>query len=116
MSFYGLQVSFAHIYYAFAEKLDKLFWARMKKVTFAFAGKRMEHLVSREILCFHRPKSLNSSDDREFKISTEQIHCLCNKLIYRPSAETNQSTNDQKEQTLHFDTSQLALNQDPAVC
>ena len=41
---------------------------------------------------------------------------LCNNAIYRLSAATNQSTNDQREQTLHLDTSQLALNQDPTVC
>ena len=68
MSFYGLQVSFEQIYYAFAKKPDKLFWARLKKVTFAFAGKRLEHLESREILCFHRPKFLNALNVRGYKI------------------------------------------------
>ena len=85
-------------------------------MTFAFAGKRLEHLESREILCVHRPKSLNALNVREYKISTEQIHCLCDNVIYRLSVATNQSTNDQREQTLHLDTSQLAVNQDPTVC
>ena len=65
MSFYGLQVSFEQVYYAFAKKPDKLFWARLKKVTFAVAGKRLVHLESREILCVHRPKSSNASKVRE---------------------------------------------------
>ena len=39
MSFYALQVSFEKIYYTLAEEPDKLFWARMKEKTFAFAGK-----------------------------------------------------------------------------
>ena len=83
---------------------------------FAFAGKQLEHLESREISCVHRPKSLNALNVQEFKILTEQIHCLCNNVIYRLSAATIQSTNDQREQTLHLNTSQVALNQDPTVC
>ena len=82
----------------------------------AFAGKQLEHLESREILCVHRPKSLKALNDRGYKILTEQIHCLCNNVIYCLSAATNQSTNDQKEQTLHLDTSQLARHQGPTVC
>ena len=67
---------FEQIYYAFAEKPDELFWERLKKMTFAFAEKRLEHLESREILCDHHPKSLKALKDREYKILTEQIHCL----------------------------------------
>ena len=84
-------------------------------MAFAFAGKPLEHLESREILCVHRPKSLDALIVREYKILTEQIHCLCNNVIYRLSAATNQSANDQREQTLPPDTSQLALIQDPTV-
>ena len=84
-------------------------------MAFAFAGKRLEHLESREILCVHRAKFSNALNVREYKFLMEQIHCLCNNIIYRLSAATNQSTNDQKEQTLHLDTSQLAVNQDPTV-
>ena len=91
------------------------FLSRLKKVTFAFAGKQLEHMESREILCVHRSKSLNVLNVRENKILTEQNHCLCNNVIYRLSAATYQSTNDQKEQTLHLNTSQLAVNQDPTV-
>ena len=84
-------------------------------MAFAFVGKRLEHLKSREILCVHRPKSLNVLNVREYKILTEKIHCLLNNVIYRLSVATNQSTNDQRGQKLHLDTSQLALNQDPTV-
>ena len=69
-----------------------------------------------EILCVHRPKSLNALNVRGDEILTEQIHCLCNNVIYCLSAATNHSANEQKEQTLHLDTSQLALIQDPTVC
>ena len=85
-------------------------------MAFAFAGKRLEHLESGEILCVHRPKSLNALNFREYKFLTEQNRCLWNNVIYRLSAATNQPTKDQREQTLHLDTSQLALNQDPTVC
>ena len=63
----------------------------------AFAAMRLEHMESREILCVHRPKSLNVLNDREYEILTEQIHCLCNNVIYRLSAATNQSTDEQRE-------------------
>ena len=115
MSFYGLQVSFEQIYYVFAQKPDKLFWERLKEGAFAFVGKKLEHLENGEILCIHRPKSLNASNVREYKILTEKIHCLCSNVIYRLSATTNRSTNDQREQRLHLDTSQLDLIQDATV-
>ena len=85
-------------------------------MAFAFAEKRLEHLESGEILCVHRPKSLNALNVREDKILTEQIHYLWDNVIYCLPAAITQSTNDQREQTLHLDTSQLALIQDPTVC
>ena len=60
-------------------------------MAFAFAGERLEHLESREILCVHRAKSLNALNVQEYKILTEQMHCLFNNVIYRLSAATNQS-------------------------
>ena len=116
MSFYALQVSFEQIYYAFAEKPDKLLWARLKEKTFAFVGKWLEHLESREILGVRRPKVLTVSVVPEYKILRERIRCLYSNVIDRLCVATNQSTNDQREQTLHLDTSQLVLNQDPTVC
>ena len=92
MSFYDLQVSFQQIYYAFAQKPDKLFWAGLKKVTFAFAGKQLEHLESRGILCVHRPKTVYALNVREYKILMEQFHRLCNNVIYRLSAVNQQMT------------------------
>ena len=112
MSFYALQVSFEQIYYAFAKKPDKLFRARLKEKTFAFVGKWLEHMESRETLCVHRPKF---SVGPGYKILSEWIRCLYNNVIDRLCVVTNQSTNDQREQTLHLDTSQLVLNQDPTV-
>ena len=47
MSSCGLQVPFEQIYYAFAQKTDKLFKTRLKEVAFVFAEKRLEHLESR---------------------------------------------------------------------
>ena len=77
---------------------------------------RLEHLEGRENLCVHRPKSLNYLNILEWKILTDQIHCLCINVIYRLLAATNHSTNDQREQTLHLDIIKLALNPDPTVC
>ena len=84
-------------------------------MTFAFAGKQLEHLESREILFVPRSKSLSALKVREQKVLTEQNHCLCSNVIYCLSAATNQSTNVQREQTLHLNTTQLALNQGPTV-
>ena len=116
LSFYALQVSFEQIYYAFAKKPNKLFWARLKEKTFAFMGKWLEHLESREILCVHRPKFLTVSFVPEYKLFRDWIRCLYNNVIDNLCVVTNQPTNDQREQTLHLDTTQQVLNQDPTVC
>ena len=115
MAFDALQVSFEQTYYAFAKKPDKLFWARLKEKTFAFVGKWLEHLESREILCVNRPNFLTVSVGPGSKILSEWIRCLYNNVIDRVCVVTNQSTNHQRERTLHLDTSQLVLNQDPTV-
>ena len=78
-------------------------------------GKAIGHLQSREILCLHRLTSLNALNVRKCKILTEQNYCWCINVIYRLSAPTNKSINDQREQTLHLDTSQPTLNQDATV-
>ena len=116
MSFYALQVNSEQIFYAFPKKLDELFWARMKEKTFAFVGKWLEHLESREILFVHRPTFLTVSAGPGIKTSREWIRCLYNNVINCLSVTTKQSTNDEREQTLHLDTSQLVPNQDPTVC
>ena len=61
MSLYALQVSFEKIHSTFAEEADKLCCARLKETTFAFVGKWLEHLETREILCVHDPKILTVS-------------------------------------------------------
>ena len=115
MSFHALQVSFEQIYYAFAKKPDKLFSARLKEKTFAFVGKRLELMESKDIFCVHRPKFLTVSAGQEYKFLREWIRCLYNNVIDRLCVATNQLKNDQREQTLHLDTSQLVLNQDPTT-
>ena len=57
LSFFALQVSFEHIYYAFANKPDKIFWIRLKVMIFALARKK-DDLESRKVLCFQNPKTL----------------------------------------------------------
>ena len=49
MYFYALRVSFEKIYYTIPEEPDKLFWARLNEKSFAYMGKRLEHLESRQI-------------------------------------------------------------------
>ena len=115
MSFYALQVSFQQIFYAFAFKPDKFFWARLKEKTFAFVGKWLEHLESREKLRVHRPKFLIVSVGPGNKFLREWIRCLYNNVIYRLCVATSQSTNHRREQMLCLDTSQLALIRDPIV-
>ena len=116
MSFYALQVSFEQIYYAFAKKPDELFWVRLMEKIFAFVGNWLEHLESKEILCVHHPESLTVSAGPGYTVFRELIRCLYNNVIDRLFVATNQTTNDQREQTLHLDTSQLILNQNPTVC
>ena len=116
LSFYALQLSFEQIHYAFAKKPDTLRYSRLKEKIFAFVGKRVEHLESREILCAHRPKFLIVSVVPGYKILRKWIRCLYNNVIDCLCVATNQSTSDQKGQTLNLDTNQLVLNQDPTVC
>ena len=61
MSFDALLVSLEQIYYAFAERPDKLSRARPKEKTFAFVEKELEHLEREEIPCVHRPRTLNAT-------------------------------------------------------
>ena len=116
MSFCALQVSFEKIFFSFAKKPDKLFWARLKEKTFEFVGKCLEDLKSRKILCVHRPKFLTVSAGQGYKILREWIRSLYNNVIDRLFVATNQSTKDQSDETLHLDSNQLVLNQDPTVC
>ena len=109
MSFYALQVFFEQIYYAFAKKPDKLFWARLKAKTFAFVGKSLEHLQSREILCVHRSEVLTVSAGPVYKCLREWIQCLYNNVIDRLCVATSQSIYDRREQMLRLDTSQLTV-------
>ena len=116
MSFNALQVSFEQIHYAFARKSEKLFWARLKEKIFAFVGKLLEHLETREILCVHCPKFLTVSVGPGYKILREWIRCLYNNVIDRLCLAKTQSTNDQKKQTLQLNCSQLVLNKNPTLC
>ena len=115
MSFYALQLSFEKIYYTFAEEPDELFWARLQEKNFAFVGKCLKNMESRENLCVHRPQTMTVSVGPGYKSLKEWVRCLYNNIIDRMFVATSQSTIDQKEQTLHLDTSQLVLNQAPTV-
>ena len=100
--------------------LASIFWADLRcihrKKRINSFGQRLEHLERREIFWGHRLKFLKSLNDLQYKIWTEQIHCLRNNVTDCLFVATNQSTTDQSEQTLHLDTSQLLPNQDPTVC
>ena len=87
-----------------------------RKKFFAFVEKWLEHLESRENLCVHRPIFWTVSAGPWYKVLREWIRYLYNNVIDRLCVATNQSTNDQREQTLQLDTSQLVLNQEPTVC
>ena len=60
MYFYALQVSFEQIYYALAQKPDKLIWTRLKETISALARKQLEQLKSVGILCDDHPKTSNT--------------------------------------------------------
>ena len=76
MSFYALRISFEKIYYTIPEETDKLFWARLNEKFFAYVGKRLEHLESREILCVHFLKVLNVLVRLDYTTLQEWIRCL----------------------------------------
>ena len=109
LSSYTFQVYFERFYYAFAETTDELFWTKQKVKAFAFAGKRLERLDNREILCVHRPKFLTVSARPGCKMLRRWIRCLYNNVIDRLCVATNQSINYSREQMLRLNTSPLAL-------
>ena len=111
MFLYILHVSSEKYYYAFAGKPDKFFCTRVKENDFPFAGKRLEHLENREILCVQRPKILIFSVDPVNKSLRECIRCLYNNVVDRLFQATSKSTNDRRVQTLWLDIIQLALIQ-----
>ena len=109
VSFYAVQVSFKKIFYICAQEPDEMFWARLKEKTFAFVGKRLEHLESREILCVQCPKFLIVSAVPGFETLRKWILCLYNNVIICLYAATSQSINDRRELKLRLYTKQLAL-------
>ena len=68
MSFYALQVLIEQVYHALAVKMYKLFWTRMKDMSFALAAKQFEHLESRSNLFVHKSRILNASTLRVLKL------------------------------------------------
>ena len=114
-SFYALRVSFEKIHKTFAKEPDKLFWTRLKEKAFAFVGKRLEHLVSIESFCVHRPKFLTVSAAPGYKILRQWLRCLYNNVINRLCVATSQSTNDRREQMLCLYTNQVALIGDASM-
>ena len=71
----------------------------------------LEGLESREISCVHRSIVSNTSSCRAHKTLMEDFLYLCSSVADRLFAQTNQTINDQKVQTLHPDTSQRELIQ-----
>ena len=115
MYFNALEVSFETISCAFTEKPDKLFWTRLKEKCFEPAGRKLEDLESREILCFHCTKLLGVSAGPDYKTLREWIRCVYVYLIDHLFKATVQSTNDPGVQTLRLESNQLALIRDPTV-
>ncbi len=87
----------------------------MKEKTFAFVGKRLEHLESRGILCVHRSNFLTLSAGPGYKVLRDWIRCLYNNVINRLCVATSQSIKNRREQMLPLDTNQLALIRVPIV-
>ena len=107
MTFYALQVSFERMCFAFTQKPDN------KELAFALVEELWEHLETREILCLHRPKTLNASDFQRYIILDEWIQCLFSNPVDRLFVATSQSANDPRLQILRLDTNQLAAFRDP---
>ena len=84
-------------------------------MTFTLAGKWLEHLEYKEILYFHRPKTLIDASVQGHETLKEWIKYWCNNVVGRVFAARTQSTIDHSVQTLSFDAKQLALVGDPTV-
>ena len=87
----------------------------LKEKSFEFAGKRLEHLESREVLCVRCPKNLVVSAGPGYKTFKEWIRYFYNNVIDRLFEATSQSINDRRVDTLRLDTNQLPLIRGPTV-
>ena len=94
---------------------EKLLWVRLRERTFAFVGKLLENLESREFLSVHRLKLLTVLTGPWYKTLTGWIRCLYINVINRLCVATGQSINDRREHMLRLDTSQLAPIRVPIV-
>ena len=109
LSFCALQISFEQIYYAFAGKLDKIFWARLKEKSFAIARKWLRNMQSGKTLCVHCPKTLNGSTSQVLKVSIERNQCWFRNVIDWLSVATNQSIYYRMEYMLRLIIRKIAL-------
>ena len=90
-------------------------WQDWRKKILHFWEKKLKQLKGREILCVHFPKTIKVSTGLGYKIRLGRIHCLYKNVISCVYVATNQSKNERRERTLHLETSQLPLIQDPIV-
>ena len=75
MSFFALLVSSEQISYAIRKETGKTLLVKTEGKTFAFVGKSLEHLESREILSVHRPKLLIVLAGLGYKFLSDWIWC-----------------------------------------
>ena len=71
--------------------------------------KKLQHLESGEVLCFHRPKTVMFSTRLGFKHRMGGLHSLFSNVFSRLYAPIKQSINDCREQTWCRNYIQLAL-------
>ena len=88
---------------------------KFQKLNLACEGEEVESLESGEVSCVHRPNISNASICQAHKALMEYFRYLCSSVSGCMLTQTNQSTNDQKVQTLHAETSQRELIRAPTV-
>ena len=104
VSFYSLQVSFGILLIYIPGERGEFFWRRLKERTSALAGRQVEHLECREILCFHLSKVLFVSASSGCKTLKEWIRYLYESVIDCLFV-TSPSIRDRREQMWRLKTS-----------
>ena len=79
--------------------MGQTFWARLKELTFALAGKLWEHMDARDILRFIRLETSNAPLNKTDPFLREMIHCLYSNVVHCLLVATSLSRIDYKEQT-----------------
>ena len=98
-----------------SRRREKTLLSQNERNLFGLCENVIATLGQQKKLCVRHPATRKLPFVRGYKILRERIHCSYSKVIDRLFMATNQSIHDNWQQTLLFDSSQLAHIRDPTM-